>query len=52
MATRSQQLLETNFDAAIVEKPRHAVTTGYLASSNENFFLPNRSKSTPLETDM
>ena len=24
------QLLETNFNAAIVEKPRHSVTTGYL----------------------
>ncbi|KZS19212.1 Lysyl oxidase protein 4 [Daphnia magna] len=50
--TRSQQLLETNFDTGIPEVPRHAVTTGYLAHSNENFFLPHRSNSTPLETDM
>ena len=36
----------------VAEKPRHALTTGYLASSNEDFFLGSRSKSTPLETDM
>jgi len=51
MTTRSeQQLLETNFD--LVEAPRHAITTPYLATSNENILLGKRSQSTPLETDM
>jgi len=50
-ATKSQQLLETNFD--LVEAgPRHAVTTPYLATSNEDILLGKRSQSTPLETDM
>ena len=56
-STTRSQMLETNFDMAEAPAPRHAITTSYLvAAGSEPGFnalaASNRSKSTPLETDM